>query len=294
MALPFGVEELEGSPLISINEDGTRATRMFRLPGWDLWPAFARELIGRFVLVGGNCTFVRPLAFPGHDNLIVHALDIAPLDPARPVGGFVGLEAGANRYPSAGAKVTAQYRTLFDINNLPLPDSPGVPEGTFLTFRADLGAESERVPGRNWVWDIAGEPTLPDDLNPHVLRPSGAYTLTWHRVLCPPWDAIRSLRGKINASSFLNAPAETVLFLGAKVTRQFQFLEEGGFWEISYSFAESTKKLRDRTTPVGWNHFFRRATAPGEENWTLIKAANSAPPERPYQAGDFDLLFQFG
>ena len=92
----------------------------------------------------------------------------------------------------------------------------------------------------------------------------------------------------------LGAAAGTVLFLGAHVRRQFQFFEQDGFWELRFSFAESSKKLKDAMTAVGWNYFYRRVASASEENWTQIKAANSSPAERPYQSGDFNLLFQFG
>ncbi|MCA9270545.1 MAG: hypothetical protein KDA41_18815, partial [Planctomycetales bacterium] len=92
---------------------------------------------------------------------------------------------------------------------------------------------------------------------------------------------------------FLGAAAETVLFLGARADREFHFVDEAPLWRVRYTFAESGKRLRDGTTPAGWNHLFRRAAGIGEENWTLVKAANSSG-ERPYQTGDFGSLFSFG
>jgi hypothetical protein len=98
----------------------------------------------------------------------------------------------------------------------------------------------------------------------------------------------------VNDTPFLGAAPGTVLFLGAKLTRQFQFLETGGFWEIRYSFLETTRLLKDDVTKVGWNYAFRRTSTAAEENWTPLKAANSSPAVPPYLAGSMGQLFEFG
>lgn len=293
MPLPYGAEELEGSPIVEIEEDGTSATRLFRLPNWDEWRRFARDLIGHYLFIGDVFYFVRPIEFPGFVNLIVSRIRVEPLDPQHPVGDLNFLRVGTNQYPDAGAKLSVHYKTVYDTDNQQHPDNPKVPRGTYLSYRVDLSTEVETIPGRSWVYDIGGAPPLPDDIQPKLIRPSGGYTLTWHRVIRPPWSAIRLLRGKLNSASFLGAAPGTVLFLGARMTRQFQFLETGGFWEIRYSFAEDTKKLKDQQTSVGWNYFPRRSENPGDENWAPIRHANSSPAEPPYQSGDFNLLFQF-
>src|SRR5690606_22757392 len=117
--------------------------------------------------------------------------------------------------PDGGARVTATYRTLFDGDNRSRKDLPDVPEGTVLTYSADLGAEYVSTPGRTWRWENAtGEP-LAEDIHPGLLIPTGAFQLVWQRVPLPPWDKVRELRGKVNASEFVGAPPGTVLFLGA-------------------------------------------------------------------------------
>lgn len=293
MTLPYNAEELQGSPVVEIDEDGTTATRLFRLPNWDDWRSFAADLVGRYVLVGSQFHFVRPVLFPGYVNLIVAGINVEPLDPASPVGDETSLEGNTNRYPAAGAKLTVTYRTLYDTDNGQHPDAPGVPSGTYLTYAADLGVDTLQVPGRSWQYDVGGTPTLPDDVNPLLVAPTGSYSLTWHRVMRPPWQTIRALRGTVNEQTFVGAAPQTVLFLGARITRQFQFLEQGGFWKIRYSFAESAKRLSGGGV-AGWNHFARRTSAAGDEVWTPIKAFASSPPLRPYAVGDFQTLFQFG
>jgi hypothetical protein len=285
MPVPF--QELDGSPRFKVTESGTTATRRF-LVAWSQWPAFARELVGSYRVVAGEFTFT----FPSHmllGNLIVADLAVDPWPEEHITSGpLAGLASSPNDYPYA--VVTAHYRTLYDHDNQPRDSLPGVPEGTILTYSGDLGAEYLTVPGRVWHWDAPpANPQVPDDIQPGLLLPSGAYRLSWRRVPLPPWDAIRDLRGKVNAASFIGSPAETVLFLGARATREFQFLEEGGFWRLEYSFLENTKELAGGGL-AGWNHYYKE-TAVGGEHWVRVLDAAGNPP---YRSGDFTALFQFG
>ena len=180
MAILFQAEELEGSPVIDVDEDGTSATRIFLLPVWDDWRKFAAVLVGRYEVLGVNVQFFRPMEFPGHPNLIVSRVEVEPFDVGRPEGSTVAtLERGMNRYPHAGAKVTAQYKTMFDTKERSHPDAPDVPEGTYLTYKAELSAEFQPGSPRDWVWDVAGEPTLSDDAEIPIIRPTGSFTFTW-------------------------------------------------------------------------------------------------------------------
>lgn len=286
--MSIAYEELEGSPRLRINDAGVTAVRTFRV-AWNDWPAFARLLIGQYQLIGGTLHYVPALPFPGLLNLITQELAIEPFDPRNPEGNATPtLDGAANAY-SGGARVIATYRTLQDHDNRSRSDLPEVPEGTILRFRSELAAEYYSTPGRVWSWDIAGAPKVPDDVLPGILLPSGGYELVWQRVPYPPWDAMRALRGKVNQSTFLGSPTGTVLFTGARATREFQFLEEGGLWRIEYQFLEQTKELNSGAK-VGWNYFYREQ-ASGGEHWLRIKDASG---DAPYLAGDFSTLFAFG
>jgi len=287
MSIAF--EELAGSPRLTISQQTTTATRTFRV-AWDDWQDFAAQLVGRYTTVGCSFDFVPPLEFPDMPNLVVSELDVEPFDPENPDGGEVStLTTGANSYPDAGAKITARYETLFDANNQPRPDLPGVPSGTFLTYVADMGAEYQTIPGRVWRWnDTPDDPPVSPDINPGVLIPTGTYRLIWHRVALPPWSAIRQLRGKVNDGSFGGAPAGTVLMMGARITREFQFQRDDGFWRVEYRFAEKTVELSDGTK-VGWNYFYKEKAVDGE-HWVDIKDDDD---QAPYKDGDFSGLFQF-
>ncbi|MCG8586905.1 MAG: hypothetical protein MI757_19550 [Pirellulales bacterium] len=283
MAIDF--EELEGSPTIRISESGTLATRVFRV-AWDDWIDFARSLVGEYAIVGCTFQFLPPIAFPDMPNLVVSDIDVEPFDPGNPEGSEVStLSSGTNRYPDAGAKVTVRYQNLFDSDNTPRADLPGVPEGTYLTYEADLSAETISTPGRAWQWDDGSDEPLPPDVRPRIMVPTGAFRLVWHRVMLPPWDAIRSLRGHVNATNFVGATPETVMFCGARIRREFQFLTTGGYWRVEYQFNERTVPLASGVG--GWNHALQ------DENGGWVKVKDRAG-DPPHPTGDLALLFLFG
>jgi hypothetical protein len=288
--MPIAFEELEGSPTIRITQEGVVGRRSFRV-GWSDWAALARELIGTYKVVGGSFTFLAPLEFPGQPNLMVSELEVAPFEPSSPdAQALSSLVSATNSYTAGGARVTATYRTAFDRNNQPRPDLPEVRIGTYLTYGAEIGAEYLSTPGRIWHWDDPpANPSVADDVQPGLLIPQGVFQLTWHRVALPPWSSIRQLRGKVNSNTFVGAPPGTVLFMGARVRRQFQFVPDGGFWTIEYTFHECTKEL-STGVKVGWNYFYKE-TKVGTEHWVQIKDADG---NLPYAAADFGPLFQFG
>jgi len=282
MSIAF--EELEGSPRIHIDQQRTRATRVFRVD-WDQWQGFARQLVGSYRVIGCQTFFVPPLEFPEMPNLVVSDIKVEPLDGEHPEGSAVStITSGTNRYPDAGAKVTVTYETLFDANNRPRSDLPQVPGGTFLTFRAELGAEEVATAGRVWQWDDDNEQLAPDR-HPRIIIPMSTFRLTWHRVVLPPWEAIRAIRGHVNGGVFMGAAAQTVLFAGAKVSREFQFIEDGGFWRVEFTFHERTVPLGGGVG--GWNHEYKDATGA----WTKIVDSGG---NTPYRTADFSPLFQFG
>ncbi|HVU87353.1 MAG TPA: hypothetical protein VHD36_08525 [Pirellulales bacterium] len=276
MAVAF--EELAGSPRIRVNEQGTSAVRTFRV-AWADWQEFVQALIGTFRVLGLATEFVPPIEFPGLPYLIVTDVQVEPFDPENPDGtSAIDLGSFANTYSVAGARVTATYRTMFDEFSPSRRDLPNVPGGTFLTYSADLGSERMTVPGRVWNWAGSSE-RVADDINPGIHVPHGSFTLRWQRVPNPPWSQIRALRGKVNGSTFLSSPPGTVMFQGARASRRFQFVEDGGFWNLDYMFAENTKTLSDGVTDVGWNHFYKEA-ALGGEHWVAIENQDGNPPLR--------------
>lgn len=285
MAVAF--EELDNSPEIRFADGRLVATRRLKIDWADRFD-FLIELYGGYRFVGGQFVFTPPAPFPAVPQAFVTDVEVAPFPPDRPDGSAVQtLAGGTNAYPFA--VVTATYRIQFDDNNQSRDDLPQVPEGTFLTYRGDLGSEYTSIPGRVWNWKVAGDPKLPADVNPGLLVPTEDFTLTWHRVPRPPWDAIRDLRGTLNDATFLNHAAGTVLFLGARTERDFQ-LQDTGLWRLEYQF--KVREVPSTASPAvryGWNRFYREE-AVGGEHWLEIEDADGNPP---YVSGNFHQLFQF-
>jgi hypothetical protein len=116
--------------------------------------------------------------------------------------------------------------------------------------------------------------------------------LTWHRVVNPPWQAIRQCVGTVNGATFLGAAAETVLFDGATAEREF--LRINGLartelaWRISYVFRERAIKTGSGGI-VGFNHAYRSLPT-GNPGWDrLVDGAGN----RPYPSSNLTQLFQF-
>lgn len=286
-------EELEGSPSIRFDDGRFAATRRL-LVAWSDWLDLALELYGSYRQVGGGFSYTPPATFPGVPGAIVTRLTVEGFPPDRPLSPQGGGGVGEQMNAYAKALVTAGYTIPFDLVAASARgDLPAVPQGTYLSYAADLGGEHLSLPGRGWIWHVDGEP-VDDDVPLGMMVPIEEVRLTWRRVPLPPWDAIRDLRGKLNAGPFLGHATGTVLFVGARTARDFQ-LVDGGLWRLDYHF--QVREVESTATPNlkrGWNYFYRTETSPLEpdEHWLEIRAADVPTP--PYAAGDFGGLFQFG
>lgn len=286
MAVVF--EELEGSPSFRVTAGGRfQGTRRFKV-AWNDCADFVVELVGGYRMEEGSFVYTPPATFPLASHATVVEAQVEPFPPDNPDGSeLASLTIGANRYEYA--LVTAQYGMLFDATNKSRADLPDVPAGTYLTYSSDLGAEYESIPGRSFVWYDDGEP-VPDDMYPGILVPTEEVRLAWHRVPSPPWDAMRDLRGKVNDSAFLNHAPGTVLFQGARTSREFQ-LQDPGMFRLDYHFrVREVQSTASGSTKYGWNFRYREQAIAGE-HWLEIADLDL---NRPYAAGDFSALFEFG
>jgi hypothetical protein len=89
-----------------------------------------------------------------------------------------------------------------------------------------------------------------------VIIPMIEHTLEWDFVQKPPWSAIRSTMGKVNATKFAGMPPETALFLGAEASQQVTITGLKP-WKLSYKISEKNQNAADPKNPQGWNHFMR-------------------------------------
>lgn len=280
-------EELAESPVVRFDDGRFEGLRRFKVDWLDRF-AFLIELYGGYRIVGGAFTFTPPAAFPGVPAAIVTNIEIEPFPGNRPDGASVGeLSGGSNSYPAA--LVTATYRFRFLDGQDGRDDLPDVPDGTYLSYRADLSSEYESAPGRTWRWAVDSS-ALPDDVDPRILVPAETFTLTWHRVPRPPWNTMRDLRGRLNESTFLNYAAGSILFLGARTEHDFQ-ITETGLWRLHYHFkVKVVSSTASAGVLDGWNRRYREQ-ADTDEHWLSIEDEDG---NQPYVTGDFADLFLFG
>jgi len=285
MAVPF--EEMSDSPRIRFRDGQFTATRTFKVD-WADKLNFLVDLYGGYRTIGGSFAFTPPTIFPGVPQAVVTEVEVEPYPPDRPDGSAVTTLASATNAYTA-ALVTATYEIPFDVGNKSRSDLPKVPNGTFLTYTSNLGAEQVSTPGRVWHWNTAGSPRLDGDMFPGRIIPTEDFTLTWHRVSRPPWTVISDLRGRLNDTTFLSHGPGTVLFMGARTRRDFQVLDNG-LWRLEYHFkVREVESTATASVLFGWNRHYREQSV-GGEHWLEIVDDDGNPP---YPMGDLNQLFLF-
>jgi hypothetical protein len=290
---PSGIsfEELENSPKLHIGESGQTATRRFRV-AWVDYGTFVNDLLGLQQVYGNTATAGNPMAFPGDSSgtLIATDVDIEPFDGGNPSGTITNLDTGINAY-TGGALIVVNYKQVMTSDQMPFPNPPTIPEGTFLSYEAELGCDVETVEGLSWKWVDLGETLAPEQGSVRLI-PTGTHHMTWHRIPRPPWTAMANCRGKVNNASFMGFEDEILLFLGPKAT--FQFNTNG---TVIYDF-QYTFQSKDQTGngQAGWNFYWNKHSTTGahttsDGHWQAITSVEASA--NPYATADFSTLFRF-
>ena len=282
-------KELAGSPVETYEPTGMKAQRRLMCAYEDRYAVVT-------ALLGGNQVGGPPQAFyPNCPGIVAIRVRIEPFE-KRPDNraAFDDLTADLNSYSGQFVEVVVDYDLPgTDGSHRQLPD-PG--QGTILTYRMDFGGEYIKTPSYALRWQSdASMPVTPDPA-PTLRIPITEHHVTWRRVMNPPWDTIRYCVGAVNAGPFLGAPAETVLFDGAKADRQFtglDDLQQPQFgWQITYVFREKSIKaltVNQGQLAVGWNHSYRPESVAGAHWDKLVDQSNGTL----YRTVNFDALFQF-
>lgn len=288
MAVTF--EELTGSPEVRIVDGRFHATRRFKV-AWSDTIAFTVDLMGGYSAIGDSFYYTAPAAFPGVPQAICREVDIRPFPED-----WIDTGAGATLSDATNqplyAVVRAGYRIADHANHRQRRKGlPLVPEGTYLSYAADIGMQTVSLPSRGFVWQDNGAP-LPANQHLGLQVPSEQFQLRWERVpvALVPWARVRQLSGTVNELDFLEHPAETVLFQGAKTTYEFQF---SGDVLVTLEMRFSVKEQASVSDPelrFGWNHWFRPEPAAGE-NWVRVVTGDGGVP--PYRPADWSNLFGF-
>lgn len=289
MSIPF--QELAGSPTESYGPEGMRAERRL-LVDYENRLLLIRELFGNSYEFGGATA----AQYPGRAFVKATRITAKPWQEVPGGGTFNDVETNLATYAGKKVLLTVTYK-LQQTTGWPNIEPP---EGSFFTYRQDLGGEYKTLPGFSFHWasgirDAIGQlvPVAPEAL-PTVRRPVTEHQISWHRVVRPPWTAMRQWRGYVNSVAFMGAPAETVLFEGATAEREFisfgdlEYPEFG--WRIMYVFRE--KSIYDAATKAyyGWNHTYRGKpqNSPGWDR--LVDNAGNFPYRTTANLGQ---LFEF-
>ena len=241
MSIPF--KELSGSPHESFSPQGMKAERWL-ICAWTDRRSLVQELLGDGYEFGGSS----PVNYPDSPNIAAVRIEVEPLTDDLMLQDFTEVTEGLNAYQGF-AKITVHYELLASSAGVNLPQD--APPNTFLTYEMDLDAETVRVPGDALSWPGNPAAVFPAAAEGDVLLPVTIHRLTWHRVLNPPWTAIRACQGALNDSEFLGVEAGLLLFDGVRAAREFislPDLDNPQFgWQLEYCFRE--KPLLTNTTP---------------------------------------------
>lgn len=238
MAVSF--EELDGSPTMSGTGGKFRGVRKF-LVDWDDWETFVTDLWGSYRYIDGALVFTPPAEFPGVPATLVTNWAAVPHGSANPSQEVdLGSDLNGDTKQYGKCEITATYEQFNDVaGGLEFSGVQGVPaitQGTILTIDGDIGADYVTLPSGIWQWAIDDVALASSDITPGIIVPNESLSMMWHRVPSPPWDTMRSLRGRVNDSYFMGHAPETVLFMGARYGRDFQIIDSG-LWKISCQFA---------------------------------------------------------
>lgn len=282
-------KELAGSPLETYGPEGMKAERRI-LVAWEDRHAIVAELLGDGYEFGG----AGRAAYPERAAVVAMRVKLEPW-PKSPEdqGAFTDITSDLNSYSGKYTQIAIDYQLLAPGE---LPEPMEFEEGTFLTYRMDFGGEYEALSGESFRWQYDESIPVPPDAVPKVRVPIAEHHLTWHRVINPPWGAIRNCSGKVNNAAFLGAPAETVLLDGAVADKEFIFVDElrqpQFGWRIAYVFREKSVKVLTPdggSAAYGWNHRYR-SQPPGNPGWDRLSDAQG---NSLYPTADFSTLFQF-
>jgi len=294
-------EELDGSPKIKSDRKGGSATRMFKIAWVDI-SAFFVELFPYPFSGYPAVSWV-----PGYSWLLAQSAEAEPFNNTKPGG----VNVGSGITFCDIAKVTVQYAPPSE-DQQQQSTSDGSPAGTggggdgtgpggkgggtggqkgttkepvvLMTHELHIGAEFLTISNLLLKFESDGKDAEPG-VRAGRLVPTIEHQVTWHNVNEPPWVNIRFCAGTVNGKNgFLNAPRETVLFLGAEASRDLT--DRGNkAWTLKYKFSE-----KDLETPrgKGWNHFYRADKNAKVKIDRLLTKPDGLPV---YQWSDFESLY---
>jgi hypothetical protein len=269
--------ELAGSPIERYTSSGFIAERHFII-NWADRDAFAVALLGEAAEHGGSSS----THYPGKETVFAKTIRYEPLDPELlDEAAQSSLTEGLNSYSKSFAKAIVTYQTMSKNDRSDISNEPG----THLTYEMFYGGEHKSLTATGWNW-LDTSLAIPSTEILQKWVPMTEHNMSWHQVVNPPWETIQTMQGKVNSTTFLGAPAGTVLFEGARANKLYQAgYDEGSApfcWKIEYMFRE--KAIKHGTSTYGWNHAYRGNPA----GW--VELINTTG-DKLYASADFTQLF---
>jgi hypothetical protein len=239
--------------------------------------SFANQMTGTAhpSIAGCYCADIRIDPYP----------DVAPDTPAPITDPHTETEA-YDYLKDHWAIVTCGYATDFSVAGWPTDvPKPSHDAGTQLRLHLRVSSEIIVLPARGVRWDDndAGTPTgqMPDPESPATrLRvQTGEYLVDWLYVDDPPIsDWQDTYQGKVNQTTFMGCPPETLLFEGADVDPDAKFdITDPFCYTCRLVFRRrqitliggSSSSSGDEWT-LGWNHEYR------EDGWERVQMYDAA------------------
>lgn len=237
--------------------------------------AMVNALLGQRTATGLAITSISPHQHPLSPNLYCKSADV--------IDGLGAPALNALGYPGyeGGALIRCEYRPLmFDIESNPEQsfDPDGVEPILWATQELDFGAETYTIPNANYLYGGGPNNNKPTSVPVKVTIPLTTMTLTYERLPYLVMAAVRTLRRRVNTTTFLGASAGLVLFEGARTSRQFN--SDGSVTQ------KTGLVFQERDAAYPWN------SLPARNSLAWYPVADSAG-NTMYPTADLTALAQF-
>jgi hypothetical protein len=242
----------------------------YRIANWSDTDKFINALLGFGTASGSGGSIAVTRGIPHQHPLSPNLVCVA----ARVVEGLGNPILNSSGYPNydGGALIQAEYKSPpFDFSggNLNNQIDPATPLN-WCTQELSYSTEIFTV--------SSSDPTKPPA---KIQVPITVMTLTFHKLPYLPMSTVRSLRGKVNSTTFLGAAAGLVLFKGADTHREFN-TDGSVCQEVKLTFNE-------RSSGYPWNSAPSKAN-PYTTPWPAVTDGNGNPP---FATADLSPLIQF-
>jgi hypothetical protein len=261
--LSFNYAHAWDSMTKGIDSNGPYYSVSYYFDDWSVSDQVVNELMGITQRTGESTIRTGPHQHPLSPNLCCADVQLEGMGvPVLNSQGVPNYSGGFFAHCTYRVPPYQQYQTQDPANNHQIdPDNPIL----WCTQELDFDTEVYISETAKYIWEtdsgidpLDGKRT---DVPVKVTLGVTTMTLTYHRLPYLPMGMVRTLRNKVNSSTFMGVAAGKLLFLGGKTTREIN--NDGEITQrVTLVFKE-----RDQD----WRKFLR----PDEIGWAKIKDASS-------------------